>query len=399
MSGRIVQEIRVGVDVGCHSHNVAIGLPDGHFLEEFEIPHTPDGFREFFSRIGKHEQKYNCNVAVAMEGYNGHARPLDTMVRVRNYQLYNINNLKLARFKEIFPAAAKTDTIDARKALELFQLQDHLESARGVLQEVQAIPVENAILKRLTRRRRSLVNEHVRIINSIQADLRAVCPGLLEITNSADNLWFLNFLTSTDSFKKIARLRYATLLKIPGVGKRYAGIIQNWQTKAHFSHEVDWVGDMIQEDALRVLDLHHKIKLLEKKCTQVATNSALATLIISIPGFGPVCSSTLAGEIGTGVRFSSEASLALYLGMATLDKSSGNHKGSRSPKQVNTRAKAAMMIAVDRHRKYVPESTRYYLKKRLEGKAHNQAIRALGRHLCRVIFKMIKEERTYQIRN
>lgn len=378
---------------------MAIGLPDGHFLEEFEIPHTPDGFREFFSRIGKHEQKYNCNVAVAMEGYNGHARPLDTMVRVRNYQLYNINNLKLARFKEIFPAAAKTDTIDARKALELFQLQDHLESARGVLQEVQAIPVENAILKRLTRRRRSLVNEHVRIINSIQADLRAVCPGLLEITNSADNLWFLNFLTSTDSFKKIARLRYATLLKIPGVGKRYAGIIQNWQTKAHFSHEVDWVGDMIQEDALRVLDLHHKIKLLEKKCTQVATNSALATLIISIPGFGPVCSSTLAGEIGTGVRFSSEASLALYLGMATLDKSSGNHKGSRSPKQVNTRAKAAMMIAVDRHRKYVPESTRYYLKKRLEGKAHNQAIRALGRHLCRVIFKMIKEERTYQIRN
>jgi transposase len=399
MSSRIVQEIRVGVDVGCHSHNVAIGLPDGHFLEEFEIPHTPDGFREFFSRIGKHEQKYNCNVAVAMEGYNGHARPLDTMVRVRNYQLYNINNLKLARFKEIFPAAAKTDTIDVRKALELFQLQDHLESARGVLQEVQAIPVENAILKRLTRRRRSLVNEQVRVINSIQADLRAVCPGLLEITNSADNLWFLNFLTSTDLFKKIARLRYATLLKIPGVGKRYAGIIQNWQTKAHFSHEVDWVGDMIQEDALRVLDLHHKIKSLEKKCMQVAKDSVLAALIVSIPGFGPVCSSTLTGEIGTGIRFSSEASLALYLGMATLDKSSGKHKGSRSPKQVNTRAKAAMMIAVDRHRKYVPESQRYYLKKRAEGKAHNQAIRALGRHLCRVIFKMIKEERTYQIRN
>jgi len=320
------------------------------------------------------------------------------MVRVRNYQLYNINNLKLARFKEIFPAAAKTDTIDARKALELFQLRDHLKSARGVLQEVQAIPVENAILKRLTRRRRSLVNEHVRVINSIQSDLRAVCPGLLEITNSADNLWFLNFITSTDSLPKIARLHYATLLKIPGVGKKYVEIIKSWQAKAHFSHEVDWVGDMIQEDARRVLDLHHKIRLLEKKCTQVATNSALATLIISIPGFGPVCSSTLAGEIGTGERFASEASLALYLGMAPLDKSSGTHKGSRSPKQVNTRAKAAMMIAVDRHRKYVPESTRYYLKKRLEGKAHNQAIRALGRHLCRVIFKMIKEDRTYKIR-
>jgi hypothetical protein len=33
---------------------------------------------------------------------------------------------------------------------------------------------------------------------------------------------------------------------------------------------------------------------------------------------------------------------------------------------------------VDRHRKYVPESQRYYEKKRSEGKKHNQAIRALA---------------------
>jgi len=82
-----------------------------------------------------------------------------------------------------------------------------------------------------------------------------------------------------------------------------------------------------------------------------------------------------------------------------LDNSSGKHKGSKSPKQVNTRAKAAMMTAIDRHRKYVPESQRYYEKKRLQGKAHNQAIRALGRHLCRIIYKMLKEERDYQIRS
>jgi len=38
-----------------------------------------------------------------MEGYNGYARPLDSRVRQRGYRLYNMNNLKLARFKEIFP--------------------------------------------------------------------------------------------------------------------------------------------------------------------------------------------------------------------------------------------------------------------------------------------------------
>ena len=44
----------------------------------------------------------------------------------RGYRLYNLNNLKFARFKEIFPGAAKSDRIDARKGLELFQLSDHL---------------------------------------------------------------------------------------------------------------------------------------------------------------------------------------------------------------------------------------------------------------------------------
>jgi len=398
MSSNTPLEIRVGVDVGCYQHNVAIGLPNGDFLEEFEISHTSDGFREFFLRIGAYEKKYNCGVAVAMEGFNGHARPLDTMICVRDYRLYNVNNLKLARFKEIFPAAAKTDVIDARKALELFQLRDHLPSARDVLQEVKAVPQENAILKRLTRRRRFLVNERVRIINSLQTDLRAVCPGLLDITNDAGNLWFLRFLTSTDSLKKLARLRLATLLKIPGVGKKYANSIRHWQEKAIYSPEVDWVGDMIQEDALRVLELRDKIKTLEKRCEDIGRHSRTAALISSIPGYGPVCSATLAGEIGTIDRFRSEASLALYLGMATLDNSSGKHRSSKNPRHVNARAKAAMMIAIDRHRKVVPESQKYYVKKRSEGKAHNQAIRALGRHLSRVIYKMLKEDRPYQMR-
>jgi transposase len=114
-----------------------------------------------------------------------------------------------------------------------------------------------------------------------------------------------------------------------------------------------------------------------------------------MPGFGAVCTAELAGEIGTIERFGSESSLALYVGMANLDNSSGKQKGSKPARQVNTRAKAAMMIAVDRHRKQVPQSQRYYEKKRTEGKKHNQALRALGRHLCRIIFKMLKENRGY----
>jgi transposase len=149
-------ELRVSVDVGYRRHSVAIGLSSGEVLEEFEIEHRPEGFQEFFSRIEKHHKTKRIPVAVAMEGYNGYARPLDSLVRGQGYRLYNLNNLKFARFKEIFPGAAKSDRIDARKGLELFQLQDHLPLAKEILQEVKGTPAENEVLKRLTRRQRQI---------------------------------------------------------------------------------------------------------------------------------------------------------------------------------------------------------------------------------------------------
>jgi len=65
---------------------------------------------------------------------------------------------------------------------------------------------------------------------------------------------------------------------------------------------------------------------------------------------------------------------------------------------VNERAKAAMKIALARHIACVPESKAYYDKKRTEGKTHHQALRALGRHLVRVIWSMLKNGRDYEIR-
>ena len=395
---QLQQEIRVSVDVGCHGHSVAIGLSSGQVLDEFDIEHHAEGFKEFFKHIEKWERRYGGPVSVAMEGFNGYARPLDRLVRARNYRLFNINNLKLARFKEIFPAAAKTDAIDARKGLELFQLSDQLPLAKGVLQEVAATPKVNEQLKRLTRRRRRLVNERIRVINSLQTDLQAVCPGLLNITKDANNVWFIHFLTSSDDLRKLARKRRVSLLKIRGVGQKYVRLIEQWQSQAMFSDEVDIVSPMILEDAHRIIELNHKIKQLETQIEMLGTESTLATLLRTIPGFGKTTTAELAGEIGTIARFATESSLGLYIGMAALDNCSGRYKGSKQPKHVNTRAKAAMMIAVDRHRKNVPESQRYYEKKRAEGKRHNQAIRALGRHSCRVIFKMLKDERGYRMK-
>ncbi len=391
--------LRVGIDVGSARHRVAVGLPDGKLIDEFDIDHHADGFSQFFCRIRLLEDRHQLPVSVAMEGYNGWARPLDGQIRRHGWELYSVNNLKLARYKEIFPGPAKTDAIDARRILELFQLAAHVSVAKNALQEVKPTPAVNEQLKRLTRRRKQLVHERVRIVNRLQADLHAVCPGLAAITGDIANVWFLNFLTCRDALPKLAKLHQKSLLAIAAVGKKYAGLIQGWQRTASFAPDVEIVSEMILQDTRRIQALGGDIKALDRHIKCAALDSALAQTLLSIPGFGDTSAAELAGEIGTAARFESEAGLALYVGMAVLDNSSGKKSGVRAPRQVNTRAKAAMMVAIARHIPHVTSSKTYYDKKRAEGKKHNQAIRALGRQMVRVIWALVKSDRKYENRS
>lgn len=388
-------ELRVALDIGSKKHHVGIGTGEGAVLEEFDITHDRDGFEKFFRRVSVHQSRCELPVVVAMEGLGGWARPLDRMIQQRGYELLNVNNVKLARFKEIFAAPAKTDKIDTRKILELMRMRDVLPLAKRVLHRVGVTPAENEQLKRFTRRRRVLVEEKTRVSNRFGTDLQAVSPGLLEITGDVDNRWFLNFISSREDVRKLAGMKRSSLLKIAGVGKTYAAKIEAWQSTATFAAEAEWVSDMIVSDAERLLELLDQIAKLDARIEGVAETSQIATRVRTITGFGPVCAATLAGEIGNLERFGSEASLALYTGMTRLDNSSGQYTGSKNTRQVNTHARAAMMVGAARHINHTPQSKAYYDRKRSEGKSHNQAVRAFARHLIRVIWSMLVHDRNY----
>lgn len=389
--------LHVAIDVGSKRHRVAVGWGSGAPVEEFDCEHTPTGIGDFFARIRRHGDACDAEVDVAMEGYGGYARPLDGQILAQGWRLFAINNLKFARFKEIFPAPAKTDAIDARRMLQLLQLRDSAPMARAVLQEVAPVDALHQQLKALTRRRKQLVAERMKLSQRMQAELLGVAPGLLAIAGQADNLWFLRFLTCRVDLRKLQGVRRASLLKLPGIGLAYAARIAAWQASAYFAPSVDWVGPMIHADAARMLDLRTAIAALDTQITGLTTQSGMAQRLLTLPGMGGVCASELAGEIGNIARFGKEASLAVYLGVAPLDRSSGKRTGAKLPRQINPRARDALLIATVHHIKAVPASSAFYERKRAEGKTHMQALRALARHLVRVLFAMMTDERNYRL--
>lgn len=392
-------QLHVAIDVGSQLHRVVIGLDDGEPIEEFDCAHTPAGLNDFFSRVRKHAESHQPEVCVAMEGYGGYARPLDSQILAQGWRLYAINNLKFVRFKEIFPAPAKTDAIDARRMLQLMQLRERLPMACAVLQEVAPVDQLHQQIKALTRRRKQLVSERMKISQRMQVQLQGAVPGLLAITGQADNLWFLNLLTCRSDLRKLKSVRQTSLLKLGGIGVGYAARIAEWQKTAIFAPSVAWVGPMIYADAMRILSLREAIARLEVQISGLTAQSRIAQRLLTMPGIGSVCASELAGEIGNIERFSDEASLAVYLGVAPLDRSSGKRVGARLPRQINPRARDALITAMAHHMQAVPASRAFYDRKRVEGKTHMQALRALARHMVRIIFSMLKNNRDYRLPN
>ena len=132
------ESIHVGIDVGARSHHVGIATSQGEILEELVITHCRQGFDRFFQRVEHHRR--GRKVKVAMEGYGGHARPLDQEILRAGYQLLNVNNLKLARFREAFPAPAKTDGLDVRLILDLLAMEEGLRLSKQVLEAGGPLP-------------------------------------------------------------------------------------------------------------------------------------------------------------------------------------------------------------------------------------------------------------------
>ena len=120
--------------------------------------------------------------------------------------------MKLARFKEIFPAAAKNDRIDTRKTLELFQLRDHLPmAARCAAGDRRRSPEENRRPQApVTTQTASGQTSVGGFCNALHADLQAVCPGLSEITRDVGNYLVLELSDLPQrALPKLARLRRA----------------------------------------------------------------------------------------------------------------------------------------------------------------------------------------------
>ena len=385
-----------GIDVGSERHHVIIMDDKEKILFDREIKQKYSDFHEAVEEFKEIEAKEKLVVEFAMEGKNGYGTPFDRLLIENGFRLYNVDNLKLRRFKDVFGAEWRNDRRDAKMIAKMLQLREHVDKGKEkAFIEVTKMPIVNEKLKILSRHQQSLINEKIRIQNRLRKRVQEVCPDILEF-GTTDSKKLLRLLIKHPDFSKYKKLTMEALLKIKMIGTKQASLMIDGLRDIQCLEEMaETYKTIISSSARRVLELKEEIKMLDGKLEELGEQSPEVKRLISMSGIGTKLSSRLVGEIGDIHRFERSDQLAVYCGVACINDDSGKSKKTRAVYKANRICKATMIEIAGCTIRYVPQSRTYYEKKRAEGKKHNHALRCLARQLIKVIFKLLKEDRDY----
>jgi transposase len=230
---------------------------------------------------------------------------------------------------------------------------DALAIARVTLREADLPPVRLADASRelglLVEAREDLVAEATRIRNRLHADLVVLVPGY---GLAAANL----------------------------VAAKHRG------TAGRLLRRLSGVHAELARDRLaRLGRVSGEVRGLERRIEALVADHPLRTL----PGAGALVTAKLVSETGDVRRFRSADAFAMLAGVAPIPASSGQTSRMRLNRGGNRQLNRALFsIAFAQARTYPPAQV-FVARKRAEGKTWREAIRALKRHLARVVFRLL----------
>ncbi|MCA1680834.1 MAG: IS110 family transposase [Actinobacteria bacterium] len=152
-----------------------------------------------------------------------------------------------------------------------------------------------------------------------------------------------------------------------------------------------------QSVAVRIArDLVRRCRELTRDVNELEREVALrvaeyAPQLLELKGCGALIAGKIIGETAGITRFRSDAQFARLTGVAPLDASSGQQRRHRLSRHGNRQLNSALhKIAIVQGR-WDPRARAYLQRKQAAGKSRLEALRALKRHLARIVFRLLRQ--------
>src|SRR5438045_403399 len=137
----------------------------------------------------------------------------------------------------------------------------------------------------------------------------------------------------------------------------------------------------------------------EKRIAREFKSESMYEQLQSVPGIGPTLAAVIGCEIDRIERFGSADKLCGYAGVVPTTRSSGGkvHHGRLLPscnKWLRWALVEASWIAIG----CSPYFGALYRQQRARGKKANTAITIVARRMCRILFQLLREKRSFEKR-
>lgn len=381
--------IYVGIDIAKLNHYASAIDSDGVVLiEPFEFLNDNEGFYTLLSKLNSFELD---DIIIGLESTAHYGNNLVSFLVTKGLHVCVINPIQTATLRKNNIRKTKTDKVDTLVIAKAVALMDHPRF-------VTLYNIALMQLKNLGRFRMKLVKQRSRTKIQLTAYLDQVFPELQYFFKSGiHQKTVYAILKEAPSATQIASMHLTHLKNL---------LLSN--SHGHFKKETALelrvlaqksVGTADRSLSIQITQSIAQIELLDSQLDAVESEmkdivTSLDSVIMTIPGIGPINGGMILGEIGDINRFPKPRKLLAFAGLDPSVYQSGNFiaKKTKMSKRGSSALRYALMNAAHNIVKYNQTFKEYYDSKRAEGRGHYNALGHCAGKLVRVIYKMLKDD-------
>lgn len=406
----MLNSLFVGIDVSLKSNAVCVVNAEGMKLDKFSVHNDRDGSCALVSRVCSCLSKASdvSMVKFGIEATSNYGHPLLYFLKQQpalaniDTRFFILNPRQVKNFKKAYSDLPKTDPMDA------FIIADCLRFGRIGSKEAYMDDFY-AALQRLTRSRSHVAEllsaEKNRYTNALFLKFSGMAQGQLFSNNfGATAMALVERFDTVDAIAYTPVDELAAFLNNHGKGQFADPVLLanaiHAAAKASYRLPDTVLGSVNQTLALSARSIRFYQGQLKDYDKAIA--DFIATIpnpLISVPGIGPVYSAGIIAEVGNISRFSGQAALAKYAGLAWSRNQSGDFDSDHTPMihSGNRYLRYYLVEAANLVRLHDPDYAAFYADKLSEVKSSPQrrALVLTARKLVRLVYALLRDNKLY----
>ncbi|WP_244115850.1 IS110 family transposase [Burkholderia cepacia] len=384
-------DVFVGVDVGKGQHHAVALDRNGKRLYNKALPNDEVKLRALIAELKTHGRL----LFVVDQPSTIGALPV-AVARAEGVLVAYLPGLARRRIADLHAGEAKTDARDAAIIAEAARSMPH------TLRSLRLADEQLAELTMLCGFDDDLAAQATQTSNRIRGLLTQIHPALERVLGPRlDHPAVLDLLERYPSPAALASTSEKTLANrltklAPRMGKGLAAeIVQALSEQAVIVPGTQAATIVMPRLAQQLAALRKQRDEIAAEVERLVLAHPLWPVLTSMPGVGVRTAARLLTEVAHKA-FASAAHLAAYAGLAPVTRRSGSSiRGEHPSRRGNKVLKRALFLSAFAALRD-PVSRAYYSRKIQQGKRHNQALIALARRRCDVLFAMLRDGTIYQ---